>query len=147
MTRIAKRECPPVQVEANGHTYNYGYYLADGIYLRWQTFVKPVKYPTGKKKLQFHNAQAGARKDVERAFGTLQTQFAIIRGLARFWDQNILWYIIKACAIMHNMIIENERGQELDYTHYDLMGVLAQVRRREERLSQFISSYHGICQG
>jgi hypothetical protein len=32
MTRIAKREGPQVQFEANGHTYNYGYYLADVIY-------------------------------------------------------------------------------------------------------------------
>jgi hypothetical protein len=123
MTRIAKCECPPVQFEANGHTYNYGYYLADGIYPRWQTIVKPVKYPTGKKKLQFHNAQATPRKDVERAFGILQTQFAIVRRPARFLDQNILWYIITACVIMHSMIIEEERDQELNYTHYDLMGV------------------------
>jgi hypothetical protein len=69
----------------------------------------------------------------------LQAQFAIVRGPARFLDQNILWYIITACVIMHNMIIENERGQELDYTHYDLMGVSIQVRRREERLAQFIT--------
>jgi hypothetical protein len=42
MTRIARREGPPVQFVANNHTYNYGYYLADSIYPRWQTFVKPV---------------------------------------------------------------------------------------------------------
>jgi hypothetical protein len=131
---------------ANNHTYNYGYYLADGIYPRWQTFVKPVKYPTGKKKLMFHNAQASARKDVERAFEILQAQFAIVREPARFWDQNILWYIITACVIMHNMIIKNERGQKLDYTHYDLMGVPVQIRRRQDRLAQFISSCHAIRQ-
>jgi hypothetical protein len=45
--------------------------------IRWQIFVKPVKYPTGEKKLQFHNAQAVARKDVEREFGILQVQFTI----------------------------------------------------------------------
>jgi DNA polymerase elongation subunit (family B) len=55
MTRIARRDGPPVQFVANNHTYNYGYYLANDIYPRWQTFVKPVKYPTGKKKLMFHN--------------------------------------------------------------------------------------------
>jgi hypothetical protein len=32
-----------------------------------------------------------------------------------------------ACVIMYNMIIKNECGQELDYTHYDLMGVPVQV--------------------
>ena len=57
---------------------------------RWQTFVKPVKKPQGKKQSTFHNAQAAARKDVERAFGILQTQFAIVRGPDRFSDQEIL---------------------------------------------------------
>uniref|UniRef100_A0A453RJM6 Uncharacterized protein n=1 Tax=Aegilops tauschii subsp. strangulata TaxID=200361 RepID=A0A453RJM6_AEGTS len=31
MNKIANDELPPVQFVANGHTYNYGYYLADGI--------------------------------------------------------------------------------------------------------------------
>ena len=73
--------------EVNSRTYNYGYYLADGIYPRWSAFVKPVAKPEGKKELVFHNAQAAARKDVERAFGILQSQFAIVRGPSRFWDQ------------------------------------------------------------
>ncbi|KAI4978106.1 hypothetical protein ZWY2020_014660 [Hordeum vulgare] len=122
MNKIADGELPPVQFVANGRTYNYGYYLADGIYPKWQTFVKPLKKPEGKKNLDFHNAQAAARKDVERAFGILQAQFAIVRGPARFWDQKMLWYIMHACVIMHNMIIENERGQDLDYSQYELLG-------------------------
>jgi len=32
MNKIANDELPSVQFVANGHTYNYGYYLADGIY-------------------------------------------------------------------------------------------------------------------
>ena len=123
MNKIAKGKTCPVEFVGNGHTYNYGYYLADGIYPRWQIFVKPVQKPVGKKMLDFHNAQAAAREDVERAFEILQAQFAIVRGPARFWDQEMLWYIMNACVIMHNMIIENERGQDLDYTHYELMGV------------------------
>ena len=123
MNKIANDELSPVQFVANGRTYNYGYYLADGIYPKWQTFVKPLKKPEGKKNLDFHNAQAAARKDVERAFGILQAQFAIVRGPARFWDQKMLWYIMHACVIMHNMIIENERGQDLDYSQYELLGI------------------------
>jgi hypothetical protein len=144
MNKIALGETPPVEFEANGRTYKYGYFLADGIYPRWQTFVKPVHKPSGKKQLGFHNAQAAARKDVERAFGILQAQFAIVRGPARFWDQEILWYIMNACVIMHNMIIEDERGQENDYTHYELMGHPVQVHRRQERVARFIVSYNSI---
>ena len=65
MNKIANGELSPVQFVANGRTYNYGYYLADGIYPKWQTFVKPLKKPEGKKNLDFHNAQAAARKDVD----------------------------------------------------------------------------------
>ena len=88
--------------------------------------------------------RAAARKDVERAFGILQAQFAIVRGPARFWDQEMLWYIMNAYVIMHNMIIENERGQDLDYTHYELMGHPVRVRRRAERVARFVASYHAI---
>src|SRR3954467_5319386 len=112
MNRIANSETPLVEFVANDHTYNYDYFLADDIYPRWQTFLKPMKAPQGKKNLDFHNAQATARKDVERAFGILQAQFSIVRGPARFLDQKILWYIMNACVIIHNMIIENEHGQK-----------------------------------
>ncbi|EMS55924.1 hypothetical protein TRIUR3_20766 [Triticum urartu] len=39
-----------------------------------------------------------------------------LSGPTRFWDQKIIWYIMSASVIMHNMIIENERGQDLDYS-------------------------------
>jgi hypothetical protein len=42
--------------EANIQKYNYGYYLANSIYPRWQTFVKPVVKPNGKNQTQFRNA-------------------------------------------------------------------------------------------
>jgi hypothetical protein len=46
--------------------------------------VKPVIQPKVKKQPQFHNAQAAARKDVERAFAILQAQFAIVRNQLDF---------------------------------------------------------------
>jgi len=45
---------------------------------------------------------------VERAFGVLQSRFAIIRGPARPWDIETLALIMRACIIMHNMIVEDE---------------------------------------
>jgi DNA polymerase elongation subunit (family B) len=49
MIRLAMREDPLVEFEPNGHKYDYGYFLADGIYPRWKTFVKLVIQPRGKK--------------------------------------------------------------------------------------------------
>jgi len=50
------------------------------------------------------------RKDVERAFGVLRSRFAMVRGPCRMWDKETIWYIMTAAVILHNMIIENERG-------------------------------------
>ena len=46
---------------------------------------------------------------MECAFGILQARFLIVRRLVRFWDEATLNNIMKACIILHNMIIENER--------------------------------------
>jgi hypothetical protein len=60
------------------------------------------------KKKYFAKTQDACRKDVERAFGVLQSRFAIVRGPARLWDEDSLGYIMRARIIMHNMIVEDE---------------------------------------
>ncbi|KAK3228675.1 hypothetical protein Dsin_000556 [Dipteronia sinensis] len=86
-----------------------GYYLADGIYPKWSTLVQTIHYPRGRKKKLFAMKQEGYRKDVERAFGVLQSRFAIVAGPALFWHKHVLHDIMITCIIMHNMIIEDER--------------------------------------
>ena len=49
-----------------------------------------------------------------------------------------------ACVIMHNMIIGNERDQDVDYSQYELLGHPVRVRRRAERVARFVASYHAI---
>ncbi|KAK3189516.1 hypothetical protein Dsin_029077 [Dipteronia sinensis] len=101
---------PPAHYVIEGKEYNMGYYLADGIYLKWSTFVKTIHDPRGqKKKKLFAMKQEGCRKHVECAFGVLQSQFAIVAGPMRFWQKHVLHDIMTACIIIHNMIIEDER--------------------------------------
>jgi hypothetical protein len=88
--RIAKGEAPAVNYTINGHNYDMGYYLVDGIYLTWSTFVKTIKGAANLKDKNFPAAQESQRKDVERAFGVLQARFAIVRGPTRFWDEATL---------------------------------------------------------
>ncbi|XP_020266405.1 uncharacterized protein LOC109841893 [Asparagus officinalis] len=86
----ASGEASRVNFTVNGRQYNIAYYLADGIYPKWSVFES-------------------CRKDVERAFGVLQARFAIVRQPARTWDLEVLGKIMRACIILHNMIVEDER--------------------------------------
>ena len=56
-----------------------GYYLADGIYPTYSKFVKTIRNLVPPAKKYFAKKKEGARKDVERAFGILQAEFAIVR--------------------------------------------------------------------
>ncbi|KAK3187675.1 hypothetical protein Dsin_027236 [Dipteronia sinensis] len=82
---------------------------SDSIYPSWSTLVKTIPSPKGNKNKHFAASQESAMKDVERAFGVLQSHFVIVRGLVRFWDQETLGDIMKACIIMHNIIVKDER--------------------------------------
>uniref|UniRef100_A0A452ZBF8 DDE Tnp4 domain-containing protein n=1 Tax=Aegilops tauschii subsp. strangulata TaxID=200361 RepID=A0A452ZBF8_AEGTS len=86
-TKLAEGQTPLVNYSINGHQYIMGYYLADGIYPWWATFVKSIPAPDTRKHKTFAKRQEGARKDVERAFGVLQSRFAIVRGPAKGWKR------------------------------------------------------------
>ncbi|KAL5741210.1 hypothetical protein ACOSP7_027942 [Xanthoceras sorbifolium] len=96
---------PPAHYVIQGKEYNTGYYLADGIYPKWSTLVQTIHDPRGPKKRLFAIKQEACMKDVERAFGVLQSQFAIVKGLA-------------PCIIMHNMIVEDERDVHADIDNW-----------------------------
>lgn len=82
------------------------YLLADGIYPDWPTFVKSYKAPTTQEEKFFTQEQEACRKDVERAFGVLQAKWRILSYPSLFWYKHTMHSVIKACVIMHNMIIE-----------------------------------------
>ncbi|XP_021719320.1 uncharacterized protein LOC110686994 [Chenopodium quinoa] len=109
---------PPIQFSVNNHEYNLGYYLAEGIYPKWATFIQGITLPQLQKDNFFADKQAAARKDVERAFGVLQARFSILRQPSLAYNENILCDIMKACIIMHNMIVEDERH---NYTRAEVL--------------------------
>ena len=121
-TLLANGHAPPVNYIINGHEYRMRYYLADGNYPNWSTLVKTIPCPQGLKKKHFAKAQESARKDVERAFRVLQAHFAIVRGPTCFWDEETLADIMKACIIMHNMVIEDE-GDIVTMTLMEVMQI------------------------
>ncbi|XP_042415432.1 protein ALP1-like [Zingiber officinale] len=107
---VLQGNMPAINFTVNGTTYTKGYYLTDGIYPEWATFVKAFPCPEDPKRKLFKERQESARKDVERAFGVLQSRWAIIRGPARYWYRKKLKQIMLACIILHNMIVEDEGG-------------------------------------
>ncbi|GJY85448.1 ALP1-like protein isoform X1 [Tanacetum coccineum] len=89
--------------------YEKGYYLADGIYPQWGTFVKSFTVENDAKHSYFKKRQKSARKDIERAFGVLQGRWGIIQQPARQYHVNNIRRIMYSCIILHNMILEDQK--------------------------------------
>ena len=116
---LAKGETPPVEFTINGNKYNMPYYLADKIYPDWATLVKTKSHPVNDKDENFAEAQESARKDVERFFGVLRSKFRITQNPGRFWDPRDMNTIMRACIILHNMIVEHERDRHTDLREFE----------------------------
>ncbi|GKC02052.1 ALP1-like protein isoform X1 [Tanacetum coccineum] len=101
-------------LEVNGVGYEKGYYLADGIYPQWATFVKSFTVVNDAKHAYFKRRQEGARKDVERAFGVLQGRWGIIQQPVRAYEVNTIRRIMYSCIIMHNMILKDQKMRVFD---------------------------------
>jgi hypothetical protein len=82
---------------------------------------------------------------VERAFGVLQSRFAIVRGPTKGWKRKEIGDIMKACVIMHNMIVEEERDTGRQNYSYEAMGERVIVERTHaQELSAFIQMHQHI---
>ncbi|XP_012703554.1 uncharacterized protein LOC101781176 [Setaria italica] len=133
----------PVSFAVNGRTYNMGYYLADGIYPEWAAFVKTIRYPMKQKTQHFATAQESARKDIERAFGVLQTRFAVIQGPAYGWDRNHINDIMVTYIILHNMIVEDEQDNARDTDFLNIGELAVQYRNNPDR-EAFVATHHRL---
>ncbi|XP_048606056.1 putative nuclease HARBI1 [Brassica napus] len=128
---IIKGQAPQVTYSVNGREYHMTYYLTDGIYPRWTTFIQSIPISQGPKAVLFAQHQEAVRKDVERAFGVLQARFAIVKNPALFWDKVKIGKIMRACIILHNMIVEDERD---GYTQFDV----SEFQQREDTGSSHV---------
>uniref|UniRef100_A0A0D3E646 DDE Tnp4 domain-containing protein n=1 Tax=Brassica oleracea var. oleracea TaxID=109376 RepID=A0A0D3E646_BRAOL len=93
---IIEGRAPRVRYMVNGHMYKSAYYLTD--------------------------VQEATRKDVERAFGVLQARFAIVKNPVKTLDKAKISKIMRACIILHNMIVENVRdgyGTQFDISDFE----------------------------
>jgi hypothetical protein len=104
---LAHGRTVPIRLKVNDHDYNRDYYVADKIYPGWATIVKMMSQPINVKDQTFATAQECTRKDVERVFRVLRSKFRIIQNSCRFWNAKDMNTIMRACIILHNMILED----------------------------------------
>lgn len=89
----------------------------------------------------FAKRQESVRKDVERAFGVLQARFAIVAGPARGWSRLNLIRIMKTCIILHNMIVKDERDEDLPLDYHEPFRHHPHREESNGSFSEFIKTY------
>ena len=86
--------------------------------------------------------QESARKDVELAFGVLQSRWGIVRNPALSWDEGKLWEVMTACVIMHNMIVEDERDDKIFDQGFDYQGENVEPLHQEQATFEQFVQFH-----
>ncbi|KAG2299831.1 hypothetical protein Bca52824_036303 [Brassica carinata] len=107
---------PQVNFTVNETEYHMAHYLTDDIYPKWTTFIQSIRLPQGKTHSLFAKTQESVRKDVERAFGVLKARFSVVKNPSKLCDKEKIANNMRACIIIHNMIVEDERSS---FTRYD----------------------------
>jgi hypothetical protein len=122
---VIRGRTPKVSFTVNGHEHHIRYYLADDIYPFWPVFVKGVPVPQQEKHRFFSMKQTSVRKDVKCAFSLLKKRFNILVIPVRSYSERILDLIMRACIILHNMIIDDERDDGYDDNYHTVTSVVA----------------------
>ncbi|GKB15870.1 ALP1-like protein isoform X1 [Tanacetum coccineum] len=139
-------ECPFV---VNEHTYRKGYYLADGIYPAWSTFIKTFPVARDEKSLKFKRVEEATRKDIERAFGVLQSRWRIIRQPARS-DSTAEDCVCSLRVFVHygtRIFIRKDYWNTVSYTTVEsiMMNTMLRVRYGVSRSGRGETQLSAIC--
>ena len=79
--------------------------LVDGIYPSYSRFVKAIKQPIIRQEVRFAAWQESARKDVERAFGILKSQWKFVEHKIHLLDLSKISLRMNSCLILHNILV------------------------------------------
>ncbi|KAL8106111.1 hypothetical protein AgCh_029784 [Apium graveolens] len=148
--KVIAGNSPTVVFHVNGKRYNNVYYLAEGIYPRYSTFVKTISNPTTQSQKLFARKQEAYRKDVERYFGILQSRWAILRHGAQMHRRSIIRGIMMTCIILHNIIVEDKFVEDefVELVEEDLMNSVASQKKNFGGMSGvFSDSQYEVMKG
>lgn len=104
---LREREAGVVPYDINGEMYDEMFVLVDGIYPRYTRFVKGFKEAITDDKKKFSKWQEATRKDIERGFGVLQSQWKWTAYPVHCLNTKILSRRLKTCLILHNMNVSD----------------------------------------
>lgn len=122
--------------------YNQYYYLIDEIYLRCMFFFKAIKNPTRPNIQYFTKMQNAYRKDMEKAFGVLQSRFSIIWQPAHCWSIGYLQYIVMTYIILIIVEDESEEDELEPFDPEDISTLPKKVEIYDKQKSSNSSSSH-----
>jgi Plant transposon protein len=136
--------CPRVHYSVNNCPYTVGYWLGDGIYPTHAYIVKAYKTPFlihVEKQQKFTARQESRRKDVERCFAMLQQKWHVLTQPCRFWRADSIGSMMKACIILHNMILKDELVPVHIEPGNDNFDVLPPAHPPDEQLNQYRDAF------
>ena len=116
-----ERESEVVPFTIAGEEFKQTFVLCDGIYPRYSRFVKGFKNPVNDIESKYSKWQEGARKDIERAFGVLQSKFQFIARPIHLYQTDDIAMRVATCMILHNMCVSDRVMGGDVYARYDPM--------------------------
>ena len=74
-----------------------------------------------KKGKTFAGWQEATQKDVEHAFGILQSKWQLLASPVEMWDEVHIQDMVTSCIILHNMMVQQqlEGGEECTGDYFD----------------------------
>jgi antitoxin component of RelBE/YafQ-DinJ toxin-antitoxin module len=144
------REVDPLDpFDIGGESFGRIWFLTDGIYPEITRFVKTISVPISSTEKAYKKWQEGARKDVERSFGVLQSKFRWVTRPIELWDPSEIRNAVLTCIIVHNMMVRYRQslldGSTEDYVHYAICeSVRNKLRielRPEEEASEVLEEF------
>ena len=118
------------------------YLIVDGGYHRWSVLQCPLKQSSSAQECLHSRWLESVRKDVECVFGILKTRFRCLKLPSRFHDLQILEDLFVTCAILHNMLLDDEleqREKELSGDFAEKEDFIHWIRRSRRYKSEFVS--------
>ena len=90
--------------------------------------------------------QEACRKDVKRTFGVLQARFAAVANPSRLWSQEEMSLVMRACVILHNMIVQDERDLNLqnEYENPGTATILDPTNNAIAAFATFVERFNNI---